>query len=374
MIAPMSSRSASGRPRPVCDPVVGALAERAEEVARGWLVALLEGRPLEEAGAIPVAELAASGPGLCRAVLEAVGSDEALAQLAGAGAPADLSRLAGADDGPAIVTAAEALRRAVSESAAATAPAPHPAVLTDLSDRLAHVCAHLAAAAMTAPAAERRPGPQAATAARPPGAEPAAPPVEPAAAPAGADSPAPPPAETAGDDSPPPPVELAARAHDPGPAPLWLAALERQLADGGRFALLLIEVDGADRLWLAEGEEAARDLFGRVGRAVRSALRRSDLLAHEQDGRLWVIAPDAGRTGAGSLAGRVAAAVEGSATARGAPLTASIGLALYPDDGRDATALTGQAEDSVLAARAAGVRVAGGAAGHPAGPGPRLVH
>ncbi|MDX6651090.1 MAG: hypothetical protein QOJ97_3041, partial [Solirubrobacteraceae bacterium] len=106
MIAPMSSRSASGRPRPVCDPVVGALAERAEEVARGWLVALLEGRPLEEAGAIPVAELAASGPALCRAVLEAVGSDEALAQLAGAGAPAGLSRLAGAGDGPAIVTAA----------------------------------------------------------------------------------------------------------------------------------------------------------------------------------------------------------------------------------------------------------------------------
>jgi GGDEF domain-containing protein len=299
-----------------------------------------------------VAELAASGPALCRAVLEAVGSDDALARLVDTDAPAELSRLAGAQDGPALVAAAEALRRSISESATATAPPPHPAVLTDLSDRLAHVCAHLAATAMTARAADRR-RPEAATAG-PPRPEPVSPPGE-------------------DDNDLAPPIELTARGEDAAPAPLWLAALERRLADGGRFALLLVEVDGAGRLSLAEGEDAARELFGRVGRAVRSAVRRSDLLAHEQDGRLWVIAPDAGRTGADALAGRVAAAVEGAATARGVPLTASIGLALYPDDGRDAAALTGQAEEAVLAARAAGVRVAGGVAGHPAAPGPRLV-
>src|SRR5207248_2427909 len=84
--------------------------------------------------------------------------------------------------------------------------------------------------------------------------------------------------------------------------PLWIEALERQLADGGRsgrsFALLLVDLDSAERLRLAGPEEAA-DAFARAGRAVREEVRRPDVVAHEGDGRVWVIAGDTGRAGAG---------------------------------------------------------------------------
>jgi GGDEF domain-containing protein len=335
MIAVMQRGPASGRPRPVADRVVGVLAEQPEEVARRWLIALLEGRPLAEAARLPLADFAQAAPGLCAAVLEAVRSDDALEGLAGDATGDVLAQLAGSRAGPAVVRAAEALRRAASEAAADELPRADTDVLAAFTDRVAHVCAQVAAAAM---------GPAA------PAAEPVVPPV----------------AEDPIEVSRPYPVE-------PGAAPLWLTALERQLADGGRFGLLLVELDGADRLRLAEGDEAARDLFARTGRAVRGAVRRCDLLAHEADGRMWVIAPDAGRVGAEALAGRIAGAVEGAATVRGVPLTASIGLALFPPDGRDVASLTGQAEESALAARAAGVRFVGGAADEPAAPGPRLV-
>jgi len=344
MIGSMPSRPASGRPRPVAAPVVATLGERPDELAHRWLIALLEARPLDQAAGVPVAEVAATGPALCRAVLDAVGSDAALDELAGSPHPATLARLDDGRGGPALVTAAEALRRAISEAAADEIPRADTDLLASLTDRLAHVCAHLAATAMSVAHATAHP------------------PTRSARAPAR-------------EEPAPRPVDLAAARREApgpeGPAPLWLAALERHLSEGGRFGLLLVELDGADRLWQVEGEEAARDLFARAGRAARSALRRNDLLAHEQDGRLWVIAPDVGRSGASALATRVAAAIELAASSRGAPLTASVGVALYPDDGRDTASLTGQAEESALAARAAGVRVVGG---HSGSPGPRLVN
>jgi GGDEF domain-containing protein len=345
----MQERRAPGRPRPVADSVVDAVAARPDEVARRWLLALLESAPLAAATDVPVEALAQDGPAFCAAVLDAVRSDETLAALAeSAGSPGpELMRLSGASDGPGAVAAAEALRRAVLEEAAAELPHSDAAVLADLGDRLAHVCAHLAATALAAPASERR----------------AAPAREPAPAPEDEEADA------------PGPRPLRPEASDSEAAPLWLAALERHMADGGRFGLLLVELDGADRLRLAEGADGARDLFARTARAVRSSVRRSDVLAHEDDGRIWVIAPEAPREGAASLAARVAAAVEGAASSRGAPLTASIGLALYPDDGRSGEELMAQAEEGAFAARAAGVRVVDGPdePDEPAASGPRLV-
>jgi GGDEF domain-containing protein len=345
MIAAMQERRAPGRPRPVADPVVDAVAARPDEVARRWLLALLESAPLAAAPGVPVDALAKDGPAFCAAVMSAVRSDEALATLAESAASpeSELMRLSGASDGPSAVAAAEALRRAVREAVAAELPHAEAAVLADLGDRLAHVCAHLAAAALAGPNVERR-----ATPAR----EPLTGEDE------EADAPAPQPLRPEGSGA--------------EAAPLWLAALERHVADGGRFGLLLIELDGAERLRLAEGPDRAKELFARAAQAVRSCVRRSDVLAHEDDGRIWVIAPDAGRSGAAALAMRLADAVEGAASSRGVPLTASIGLALYPDDGRSGEELTAQAEEGAYAARAAGVRVVDGP-DEPAASGPRLV-
>jgi GGDEF domain-containing protein len=341
----MSPRRDPGRPRPVADPVVAALASSPEEVARRWLLALVESAPLAAAARVPVDSLASDGPAFCAAVLRAVLSDDALASLVEADAY-ELTRLSGASDGPAAVAAAEALRRAVLAAASAELHRDDMEAIAALGDRVAHVCAQVTVAALDggdhAPSAHE---PFGEAPLHPP--PPTVPPLRPAGGPGG-------------------------RAAGDGAAPLWLGALERQVASGGRFGLLLVELDGADRLNLIEGPDAARELFARAGRAVRGCVRRSDLLAHEDDGRIWVIAPDAGRAGAASLAARVAEAIERAAASRGTPLTASIGIALYPDDGRGSDELTAQAEEGAYAARAAGVRVAGGPE-EPAGSGPTLV-
>src|SRR5438046_32073 len=76
-------RAVAGVPPPV-------LAD-GEAVAKAWLLELVAAAPLERAATVPVAALAARGPALCAALLEAVGS------AAGRDAPLGIG-LAGAEE------------------------------------------------------------------------------------------------------------------------------------------------------------------------------------------------------------------------------------------------------------------------------------
>src|SRR5690242_17769252 len=95
-------------PRAVADAPVGRLADGAV-VAKAWLVALIEAAPLRAAAAVPADELAAEGPALCAAMLEALGSDAALDRVRPGGDRARLAaraaQLAGATDPAAAVAA-----------------------------------------------------------------------------------------------------------------------------------------------------------------------------------------------------------------------------------------------------------------------------
>ena len=293
-----------------------------EALAKEWLLELIASRPLGQAVRVPADRIATDGPALVAAVVGALVSDRELQRLAPGGENTGLAAAAGAIAGagaPAeVVAALERLRSVLWTAIERTAPGAPPA---GLPGRLAHVCATVAQTALAA--GDRR-------------------------APAG----------SIGDD------ELAPiRAARAGDGPLWIEALERQLADGGRsgrrFALLLVDLDSADRLRLAGADEAA-DAFARISRAVREHVRRADVVAHEDDGRVWVIAGDTGRSGGRALGLRIADAVEAAASLSGAALTASVGIAIYPDDGREAPVLTAQAEEGMYAARAAGTRVGGG--------------
>jgi GGDEF domain-containing protein len=353
-----------GRPGPVS--LAGPpLTELAAQAAKGWLLALLEDRPLSASGEVRVSALAEEGPDLCHAVLRAVGSEEELEWLTGAEQGRRLAAqvviLAGSSGPQAAVAGVEALRRGLRDALVSSSGLRHAALLAEAGDRLAYVCARLAAVAVVVEVAEDGPprsGPakdghhdglaerghvddglaELAAAAQQGGAT--------------------------GFTSQPERGGLQRVSPDAASRPLWMAALERQLAEGGRsgrrFALALIDVDGTDRLRLAEPGPVVGDLLAGVGRTVREHVRRADLLAHEDDGRMWVIAPDAGRTGGRVLAARVAQAVHGAGRRHGASLTVSIGLAFYPDDGRDAVSLTEYAEEQMFSARASGVPVADG--------------
>jgi hypothetical protein len=178
----------------------------------------------------------------------------------------------------------------------------------------------------------------------------------------------------------PVPAELASAMDD---GDLWISTLERHVdraqREGGGLALLRVELVDGERL-ATESQTDADERgvpYGRLAQAIRRAIRRQDLVASDRQGRAWVIAPAVGRAGAIALAERIGAGVEHGEHWRGAPLAATIGFAVYGEDGRDAGTLIDRAEEAMLAASAAGVRI-GEAIPSPDGdeggtPGPRLV-
>jgi GGDEF domain-containing protein len=335
---------AYGVPPALADPAVVGLAEQGTEVAQAWLVELVATTPLDRVHELDTGAIARLGPALCQDVLVSLSSDAALDALPAAATP--LIAAAGTGGVAGLVTAVESLRRAAWATATATIAHADAGLLAALGDRLAHACSRLTHAALsagqtvTAESAERLWPP------RPAGREP---------------EPEPDDDDLADDPGPDgPSLRLAeepedARVAEPGVAgtPLWREALARRLALGGRYALLMLEIDGADRLEAANQgaaiEAAVRQARGRV--------RRGDLVAQEP-GRLWIVATEAGRGAARVLARRLASAVSEAGALHGAPLHASVGLALFPDDGQDADELVEAAEESMFGARADGLVVA----------------
>ncbi|MDO8213026.1 diguanylate cyclase domain-containing protein [Conexibacter sp. CPCC 206217] len=164
---------------------------------------------------------------------------------------------------------------------------------------------------------------------------------------------------------------------------LWIATLERHIdrcqREGGGLALLRVELVDGERVAASAPEGQAHVPYGRLAQAIRRAIRRQDLVASDHQGRAWVIAPAVGRAGALALAERIGTGVEEGEAWHGAPLAATIGFAVYGEDGRDAATLIDRAEEAMLAANAAGARIGEaipqpeGAENDPNRPGPRLV-
>lgn len=411
------------------------LAGRARAVAKGWLLTLLERAPLDAVAAIPAAGLAAEGPAVCAALARALGSDAELDRLRPAGDLASLLHripaLTGAGDAPATLAAIDAARACL-WAAALDARGARVDDVTGLAERLAEVALVVGTTALAAvggeplaqPAPARAPttGNEGEGAAEPPAqaASPSGAARDTAWAPASAAD-----ADRAGgdEDARPPagrpvgahpestgPARHAARAQDVGAggsvtalpqrAPvelatpmddgdLWIATLERHVdraqREGGGLALLRVELVDGERLAAsaaADPQPGDRGVpYGRLAQAIRRAIRRQDLVASDRQGRAWVIAPAVGRAGAIALAERIGAGVEHGEHWRGAPLAATIGFAVYGEDGRDAATLIDRAEEAMLAASAAGLPIgeaavpapADGPGGEGGAPGPRLV-
>ncbi len=151
-----------------------------------------------------------------------------------------------------------------------------------------------------------------------------------------------------------------AAAQSAAPA-LWVGAVEDEIAaarrSGSTVSLLLAELDDADRVLAVEHPQDAGATFSRFAQAVRSAVRRHDILVCETDARAWIIATDTGRPGAQALATRIAHAVRGGEWWRGAPMGVSVGVAVLGEDGHEAASLIDAAEQARFAAAASGLAV-----------------
>ncbi len=357
------------------------LAGRAQAIAKGWLLTLLERAPLDAVAAIPAAALAAEGPAVCAAFARALGNDAELDRLRPAGDLAPLvsriAALAGAHDAAGTLAAVDALRACL-WTAALDARGKRHDDLAPLAERLAEVALVAGATALAAaPADADRAGGAGEDDFATPLAKSPRPVTGPARSSAG-------PAGVPAGVTELPPRPAPATEMDDGD--LWIATLERHVdraqREGGGLALLRVELVDGERLAASAAPEPDASPeergvpYGRLAQAIRRAIRRQDLVASDRQGRAWVIAPAVGRAGALALAERIGANVEHGEHWRGAPLAATIGFAVYGEDGRDAPTLIDRAEEAMLAASAAGIRI-GEATAPPEGgdgaPGPRLV-
>jgi hypothetical protein len=400
--------------RPLADLPVDELAERGDELAKGWAAALLLGRPLQRIGELALPDLALDGPTLCVQALRALESDDALSELLGeepraarvARCPASLAAIAGGQDTEGVIAAVEALRAVLWRALTEELRDPGERRLIDAADRLAYVCAVLTDASLHALAGEREQAEHtrsladaladrvAAGASRARGA-PREPPVvivdehieRSAYAGAGA-------ADAA-------PAMQAARAEiavrdqrGEGPA-AWIDSIGRALTghreDRRPFSVLLVQMGERERErrgpLAAVGPDAAAATVEAVLEGVHgeppafAAAPSGDPLVpiaratmtRERPGRYWLIVPGLDRPGAQVLADRLTSDVAALAARSAQHVQVAIGTASCPQDASDASALAAHADVGVYAARAAARAAAarpsagGGAAGERGG-------
>jgi GGDEF domain-containing protein len=325
------------RARPVADAPIDALLLRAEDLAKGWLLALLEQAPLDDAPAILAADLARDGPRACEAVVRALADDGDLRRLEPGGAlerlVAQVGAFAGAGSVDAVVRAVDALSAVLWSAIRSELVYPDVDQVTELAERHALVMEHVRAAALrawTGMVARERPRPV-------------------------AESAGPRPVVQVFDDP-----QRPARPEEQ-PTALWMGALADEIRHSDRtgspLSLLVVELEEAERMDAVEGAPGARATFGRFAQALRSVMRRQDILACESETRAWVIARETSRMGAQALGERIAGAVRAEAPWRGAPLAVSVGVAVFGEDGQEVSSLVDAAEESRFAAAASGVAV-----------------
>jgi len=159
----------------------------------------------------------------------------------------------------------------------------------------------------------------------------------------------------------PPEIEIRDERRERDPT-AWIASIGRRLEryerDGLPFAVLLVELADVERLRHAELPGEVARLTGLVEAALAGELAPADSLTCESPGRYWLLAPEADASSARALAGRLAEAVRGAASHRGAPLQVAVGIAVCPVDGSQAAVLAAHADLALYAARAAGRPVA----------------
>jgi diguanylate cyclase (GGDEF)-like protein len=146
-----------------------------------------------------------------------------------------------------------------------------------------------------------------------------------------------------------------------------LRALQRQLATlldvrkryQHPFAVLLMDIDGLKRINDSHGHQAGDRVLMQVGMSLRRSIRSVDTAARIGGDEFCVLLPEQDLKSAAKLAARLATAIEEEVAAPGEPsVTVSIGVAASPEHGDDAEALVDTADRAMYRAKAAGEGIA----------------
>jgi diguanylate cyclase (GGDEF)-like protein len=136
----------------------------------------------------------------------------------------------------------------------------------------------------------------------------------------------------------------------------FLARIDYEITRHARgrrgFALVMIDLDGFKALNDRFGHLAGDDLLRDVAAALRQTIRAQDTVARIGGDEFCVLAPETDGAGVERLESRVTRAVE-RVTAGVDTLRASLGVSLFPGDGRTAEALLDAADHRLLMAKRA---------------------
>jgi diguanylate cyclase (GGDEF)-like protein len=146
-----------------------------------------------------------------------------------------------------------------------------------------------------------------------------------------------------------------------------LRALQRQLANlldvhkryRHPFAVLLMDIDGLKRINDSHGHPAGDRVLMQVAMSLRRSIRSVDTAARIGGDEFCVLLPEQDLKSAAKLAARLATAVEEEVAAPGdPPVTISIGVAASPEHGDEAEALIDTADRAMYRAKSAGEGIA----------------
>lgn len=117
-----------------------------------------------------------------------------------------------------------------------------------------------------------------------------------------------------------------------------------------KFALVMLDLDGFKGLNDRFGHAAGDELLCDVAASLMHAMRGQDTVARLGGDEFCVLAPETDQPHTLPLARRIADTVAG-ASAGIESLRASVGIAVFPDDGVDTTALLRAADERLLSAK-----------------------
>lgn len=132
--------------------------------------------------------------------------------------------------------------------------------------------------------------------------------------------------------------------------------IEARPDDESRFALLLMDLDRFKQVNDSFGHHVGDVLLVQVAERIRWAVRPSDIVARLGGDEFAVVLPDTGSAGSAIVMDKIVTTMQQPFDLEGhhAEVRVSIGCALYPDHGDDATTLMRRADIAMYVAKRAG--------------------
>lgn len=133
-------------------------------------------------------------------------------------------------------------------------------------------------------------------------------------------------------------------------------AIPRARREGNKVALIFFDLDHFKNVNDTLGHQKGDELLAQVAQRTRSALRESDTVARIGGDEFTIVAPDVETRDVEGLVERLRAAIAAPYRlgADDAHVSPSIGIALYPEDGVDATTLIKHADVAMYRAKELG--------------------